>query len=93
MILRNMVGPEDCDEDLESEICEECSNYGSVNKVLIHQALNEAGDVNIKIFVVFDDLESTNNAITALGGRFFAGREVVAEYYDVEKFDNNDLSG
>ncbi|CAL8078360.1 unnamed protein product [Calicophoron daubneyi] len=93
MILRNMVGPDDCDDDLESEVKEECCNYGTVDRVVIYQELDESGAVIIKIFVVFTESESVDRAIAALDGRYFAGRQVIAEPYDLEKFDANDLTG
>ena len=37
VVLRNMVTPEEVDEDLQEEIEEECSKYGSVERVLIYQ--------------------------------------------------------
>ncbi|CAH8829904.1 unnamed protein product [Trichobilharzia szidati] len=93
MLLRNMVEPGECDEDLELEVTEECSSYGSVEKVSIHQERSKTGEFTVKIFVVFSDLESTNRAITALNGRYFAGRKVHAELYDIEKFIGNDFTG
>ncbi|VDP98003.1 unnamed protein product [Trichobilharzia regenti] len=93
MLLRNMVEPGECDEDLELEVTEECSSYGSVEKVSIHQERSKTGEFTVKIFVVFSDLESTNRAITALNGRYFAGRKVHAELYDIEKFISNDFTG
>ena len=56
MILRNMVGPEDVDEDLESEVVDECSKYGNVNRVIIYQEKQSEDDdaeVLVKIFVEF----------------------------------------
>lgn len=58
VILRNMVGPEDVDEMLQEEIQEECSKYGSVDRVVIYnekQSENEDDDAEIivKIFVEF----------------------------------------
>jgi len=56
MILRNMVGPEDVDEDLESEVVDECSRYGGVNRVIIYQEKQSEDDdaeVLVKIFVEF----------------------------------------
>ncbi|CAF4536308.1 unnamed protein product, partial [Rotaria magnacalcarata] len=35
-VLRNMVGPEDVDDDLQQEITDECSKYGEVIKVVIY---------------------------------------------------------
>ena len=59
VILRNMVGPEDVDETLQEEIQEECSKFGSVERVVIYkekQTDNEDDDfddVLVKIFVEF----------------------------------------
>ena len=56
MVLRNMVGPEDLDEDLEQEITEECAKFGIVNRVIIYQERQgeeEDADIIVKIFVVF----------------------------------------
>merc|ERR1719186_1685873 len=37
LLLKNMVGPEDVDEDLQAEIEEECNKYGKVENVIIYQ--------------------------------------------------------
>lgn len=59
VILRNMVGPEDVDETLQEEIQEECSKYGSVERVVIYKEKqtdnddDDFDDVLVKIFVEF----------------------------------------
>ena len=56
MVLKNMVGVEDLDEDLESEVTEECSKYGNVEKAIIYQEKQSEADdaeVHVKIFVLF----------------------------------------
>ena len=56
MVLKNMVGPEDLDEDLETEVTEECSKYGDVERVIIYQEKQseaDDADVHVKIFVLF----------------------------------------
>jgi len=56
MVLKNMVGVEDLDEDLESEVTEECSKYGEVEKAIIYQEKQseaDDADVHVKIFVLF----------------------------------------
>ena len=56
MILRNMVGVEDLDEELEKEVTEECERYGVVNRVIIYQERQgeeEGAEVIVKIFVHF----------------------------------------
>lgn len=96
MILRNMVGPEDVDEDLESEVVDECSKYGNVNRVIIYQEKQSEDDdaeVLVKIFVEFSQPSEVEKAIKALDSRYFAGRLVRAQPFDQAMFDANDLSG
>ncbi|XP_051984962.1 poly(U)-binding-splicing factor PUF60-like isoform X4 [Xyrauchen texanus] len=95
MVLRNMVGPEDIDDDLEGEVTEECGKFGAVNRVIIYQEKQgeeEDAEVIVKIFVEFSAVFEMNKAIQALNNRWFGGRKVVAEVYDQDRFDNSDLS-
>lgn len=61
-VLRNMVGVEDLDEDLQTEVEEECSRYGQVVRVIIYQEKQgeEAdAEVLVKIFVEFTKQSGT----------------------------------
>jgi len=56
MVLRNMVGADDLDEELESEVTDECGRYGHVERVIIYQEKQseaDDADVVVKIFVEF----------------------------------------
>lgn len=58
--MRNMVGAEDIDNDLESEVTEECGKYGNVRKVIIYQekqSEEEDAEIIVKIFVEFTSLK------------------------------------
>ncbi|KAK5611927.1 Poly(U)-binding-splicing factor puf60 [Crenichthys baileyi] len=95
MVLRNMVGPDDIDDDLEGEVTEECGKFGQVKRVIIYQERQgeeDDADVIVKIFVEFSEAAEMNRAIQALNNRWFGGRKVVAEVYDQERFDTSDLS-
>lgn len=95
MVLRNMVGPEDIDDDLEGEVTEECGKFGAVNRVIIYQERQgeeDDAEIIVKIFVEFSDSGEMNKAIQALNNRWFAGRKVVAEVYNQERFNKSDLS-
>ncbi|XP_041847484.1 poly(U)-binding-splicing factor PUF60a isoform X2 [Melanotaenia boesemani] len=95
MVLRNMVGPDDIDDDLEGEVTEECGKFGLVKRVIIYQERQgeeDDADVIVKIFVEFSEAAEMNRAIQALNNRWFGGRKVVAEVYDQERFDSSDLS-
>ncbi|XP_038045466.1 poly(U)-binding-splicing factor PUF60-like isoform X2 [Patiria miniata] len=96
VILRNMVGKEDLDDDLEGEVTEECGKFGQVNRVVIYQERQgeeEDAEVIVKIFVEFSDPSEGEAAIEALNGRWFGGHMVRAECYPQSKFDASDLSG
>lgn len=50
IILQNMVGPGDVDNDLEPEVKDECNTkYGDVVKVLIHEVKGDAIIITIVI--------------------------------------------
>lgn len=96
MVLRNMVGPEDLDSELENEVTDECGKYGNVNRVIIYQekqSEEEDAEIIVKIFVEFTAQSEVEKACAALNGRYFAGRIVTAEKYDEDMFNANDLSG
>ena len=96
VVLRNMVGPEDVDEELQEEIEEECGKYGEVENVVIYQEKQgeeEDAEVLVKIFVEFKAGDAAKRAKDALHGRFFGGRRVVADIYDQDLYEHNDLSG
>ena len=95
MVLKNMVGPDDIDDDLEGEVTEECGKFGQVKRVIIYQERQgeeDDADVIVKIFVEFSEATEMNRAIQALNHRWFGGRKVLAEVYDQERFENSDLS-
>uniref|UniRef100_A0A1A9WES5 Splicing factor 45 n=1 Tax=Glossina brevipalpis TaxID=37001 RepID=A0A1A9WES5_9MUSC len=93
VLLRNMVGPGDVDEDLEPEVKDECNTkYGEVANVIIHESFGTAPEDAVKIFVEFKRIESAIKAVVDLNGRFFGGRQVRAGFYNYDKFKNFQLS-
>jgi len=64
-----MVGSEDVDEDLESEVVDECSKYGNVNRVIIYQEKQSEDDdaeVLVKIFVEFTQYSGMSHHSTEI---------------------------
>ena len=56
VVLKNMVTVDDIDDDLESEVTDECGKFGTVNRVIIYQEKQSDDDdaeVIVKIFVEF----------------------------------------
>lgn len=61
VLLRNMVGPGEVDEDLKPEIKEECSKYGDVCQCMIFEkSAYETEEDAVFIFVEFRNVESAN---------------------------------
>ncbi|CAK7324432.1 unnamed protein product [Dovyalis caffra] len=94
MLLRNMVGPGEVDDELEDEVGSECSKYGTVTRVLIFEITepNFPREEAVRIFVQFERSEETTKALIDLDGRFFGGNVVRATFYDEEKFSKNELA-
>jgi len=93
--LRNVVGsPAEVDDDLPGEMADECNNYGVVERVLIHHVMPPPNPVDaIRIFIVFTGLAGAWRCAKELDGRFFAGREVRATYFDEKRFQSGDKNG
>ncbi|CAH8841009.1 unnamed protein product [Trichobilharzia szidati] len=87
LLLENMVGVNEVDDELQEEVMEECSNYGSVLRVLIHIMASQ----DVRIFIQFDRSDDAKSACSALNQRYFAGRVVQAKLYDEERFQLHEL--
>ncbi|XP_054707802.1 splicing factor 45-like [Uloborus diversus] len=94
VLLRNMVGPGEVDEELEPETKEECGKYGEVVKCMIFEIPggNVPEEESVRIFIEFKRLESAIKAVVDLNGRYFGGRVVKAGFYDVDKFQRLELA-
>ncbi|KAJ6949856.1 hypothetical protein NC651_003742 [Populus alba x Populus x berolinensis] len=94
LLLRNMVGPGEVDDELEDEVESECGKYGTVTRVLIFEITepNFPREEAVRIFVQFERSEETTKALIDLDGRFFGGNVVRARFFDEEKFSNNELA-
>lgn len=86
IMLRNMVGPGEVDDELEPEVKEECkTKYGDVITVHIVEMPNVTPEETVRIFVEFTKIESAIKALLDLNGRFFGGK-VVKIHRKIEKF-------
>uniref|UniRef100_A0A8C9ZFK6 Splicing factor 45 n=1 Tax=Sander lucioperca TaxID=283035 RepID=A0A8C9ZFK6_SANLU len=86
VLLRNMVGRGEVDEDLEGETKEECEKYGKVVKCVIFEIAVVPDDEAVRIFLEFERVESAIKAVVDLNGRYFGGRVVKACFYNLDKF-------
>eukprot|EP00898_Chlorokybus_atmophyticus_P000669 jgi/Chlat1/1602/Chrsp124S00084 len=95
VVLRNMVGPEEVDAELQNEVTEECGKYGNVDRVTIYkeQQSTNPSDVIVKIFVLFSAVAEAQLAVKALDKRWFGGRTVQAQFYGEARYTGGDYSG
>ncbi|XP_036373757.1 splicing factor 45 isoform X2 [Megalops cyprinoides] len=91
VLLRNMVGRGEVDEDLEAETKEECEKYGKVIKCVIFEISGVSDEEAVRIFLEFERVESAIKAVVDLNGRYFGGRVVKACFYNLDKFRVLDL--
>lgn len=75
---------QDSFDDFYHEIYEEFSKFGKIEDVQVCENLGDhmVGNVYIKYF----DEEDSEKALQNLGGRFYAGRQMVCEYSPVTDF-------
>uniref|UniRef100_A0A0E0C310 G-patch domain-containing protein n=1 Tax=Oryza meridionalis TaxID=40149 RepID=A0A0E0C310_9ORYZ len=94
LLLRNMVGPGEVDDELEEEVASECSKYGTVLRVLIFEItqVDFPAEEAVRIFILFERAEEATKAMIDLEGRFFGGRVVRATFFDEERFGKNQLA-
>ncbi|KAK4684536.1 splicing factor 45, partial [Tremellales sp. Uapishka_1] len=94
--LVGMVGsPDEVDEELSDEIGTECSNYGIVERVVLHLVEPPPPEPQdcLRIFIVFSGLAGAWKAAKSLDGRYFGGRKIRAMYFDEKRFDDGDRDG
>ena len=92
VLLRNMVGRGEVDGMLSREVTEECSKYGRVAKVVVHEMKDVPDSQSVRIFVHFGSIKAAVTALQDLNGRFFGGRKVLATYYSELKLTMKDYT-
>lgn len=81
--------------ELESEVGEECANYGRVlqcKAVELSISQESRDDYAVRIFLVFENIRSASAAVAAMEGRFFAGKRVAASYVNQDTFAKGNLT-
>lgn len=81
--LMNMVGRDEVDEDLSSDVAEEARKHGVLERCFVHiMPAYAAEDDSVRVFLVYSGLAGAYNAVKAFDARFFGGRTVKAKFYD-----------
>lgn len=91
VLLTNMVGRDEVDEDLEEETTEEAGKYGRLAACKIVEILGVSEEESVRIFLDYKKEEAAVKCHSTMDGRFFGGRRVRARFYDVESYSKGDL--
>jgi len=91
--LQNMVGRGKVDDDLITDTGQECSRFGQVLNVIIHETKNKEilDEHAVSVFVEFLTPFMAEIAINSFHGRFFGGRQVHASFFPEDRYQAKDL--
>eukprot|EP00930_Biecheleria_cincta_P042843 TRINITY_DN29483_c0_g1_i1.p1 TRINITY_DN29483_c0_g1~~TRINITY_DN29483_c0_g1_i1.p1 ORF type:complete len:409 (+),score=113.76 TRINITY_DN29483_c0_g1_i1:86-1228(+) len=87
LMLRNMVGAGDVDEDLEEETAEEAGKYGKLKRCVVKELQGKPDNEAVRIFLEFEAIPAATKAFADMNGRYFGGRVVKATFYDEKLFE------
>ncbi|BGO90260.1 hypothetical protein NBRC10512_004781 [Rhodotorula toruloides] len=88
VLLTNLCGREEVDDDLGGEVAEEANKFGVVERCFVYVVPGETRDDEaVRIFLVMSGLAGGYNAVRNFDGRFFGGRTVRARFYDEKAFN------
>ncbi|CAD5225936.1 unnamed protein product [Bursaphelenchus xylophilus] len=88
ILVKNMVTPSDCEDEIQEIVEEEMSKYGTVVKVVIHEVQDLPENESIRIFVEFTNQAQAMKAVIDLSKRYYGGRALTVSFFDVDKYIN-----
>ncbi|PFH37073.1 G-patch domain-containing protein [Besnoitia besnoiti] len=91
LLLLNMVGRGEVDEDLKDETEEEAAKFGNLLQVKIVEAPEAPDEEAVRIFCEYERKEEATRAFMTMNGRVFGGRTVKGKFYCEERWEKNDL--
>jgi len=86
VMLKNMFAPElesgpEWEKEIAEEVKSECSRFGTIFHIFVDKY--SQGHVYIR----FSSVPAATNAINALNGRWFAQKQIIAEYYSENQYN------
>merc|ERR1712232_593172 len=91
VLLMNVVGAGEVDEDLHDEIVDEANKFGKLVKCTIKEMKGVVDEQAVRIFLQYELVDDAIRACDAFYARYFGGRSVRARYYDLDSFLKGDL--
>ncbi|KAK6095515.1 hypothetical protein MT418_004205 [Batrachochytrium dendrobatidis] len=88
VVLTNLVGKSEVDDELRRETTEECAKFGKVIECSVYEVPGShvPDDEAVRVFVEFADLNAAIKAQADMHGRFFGGRKVTAGFWPISKW-------
>ncbi|BGP14508.1 hypothetical protein JCM10213_003094 [Rhodosporidiobolus nylandii] len=86
VLLQNLCGVDDLDDELPGEVAEEAGKFGVVDRCAVRVVPGAKEDEAVRIFLVMSGIAGGYNAVRNFDGRFFGGRTVKAKFYDEAAF-------
>ncbi|KAJ3123576.1 Poly(U)-binding-splicing factor puf60 [Nowakowskiella sp. JEL0407] len=84
VLLQNMIPASELDQETKSDILQECGNYGKI----VDSVWDDKQDANdVKIYLLFANVEGARNTQKVMNGRFFGGKQVVASFAEKTEYE------
>mmetsp|Transcript_48723 Transcript_48723/g.104398 ORF Transcript_48723/g.104398 Transcript_48723/m.104398 type:complete len:331 (-) Transcript_48723:107-1099(-) len=93
LLLTNLVGKGEVDDDLADETAEEAKKYGNLDAsgCKVVEVHNAPDDQAVRVFLAFRESAGATKALEDMNGRYFGGRVVRARYYSEDRWKQGDL--
>eukprot|EP00811_Abedinium_folium_P011846 NODE_20973_length_774_cov_7.491499.p1 GENE.NODE_20973_length_774_cov_7.491499~~NODE_20973_length_774_cov_7.491499.p1 ORF type:complete len:179 (+),score=72.37 NODE_20973_length_774_cov_7.491499:3-539(+) len=91
LLLNNLVGAGEVDEDLEGETAEEAGKYGKLRTCVVREMHGLPDTEAVRIFLEYERIEDATRALVDMNGRYFGGRVVKARFFDEQRYAQGDL--
>ena len=91
-IMTNLIEPEELEDpqeakELTDDITSECEKFGPLaDSIKIHTSPNTG---KVSVFIKYTKSTDCLDAVRAMNGRYFAGRQIVAKPFPVNLYDTN----
>eukprot|EP00929_Paragymnodinium_shiwhaense_P071994 TRINITY_DN36554_c0_g3_i2.p1 TRINITY_DN36554_c0_g3~~TRINITY_DN36554_c0_g3_i2.p1 ORF type:complete len:326 (+),score=85.26 TRINITY_DN36554_c0_g3_i2:114-1091(+) len=86
VVLTNLVGAGEVDDDLAEETGDEAKKYGKLLNCIIREIPNVPDEEAVRIYLEYEEVASAMKACNDMNGRLFDGRTVKASYISDEAY-------
>ncbi|KAJ9124693.1 hypothetical protein QFC24_003060 [Naganishia onofrii] len=94
-LVNVLASIEEADTETMEDLGEKLKEHGIVERLVPHALYPPSSNPSeaVRIFVVFSGPAGAWKALKDLDGRYFAGRQISAKFFDEKRFDRGDWDG